>query len=147
MIKVDDESEERKDDSALNQALERIQQEFSEDGPRDLSDEARAALLDVHAEFLEDLGVEAVRVAKRNQLDTVSARHIDEARVLVQSGSEPKVIQGVAAVGGIFAGAGAGQFLAVLSEKEPSTLGYALATLALVAGCLLLAGAWNRSRR
>lgn len=134
-------------DSALQQALARIQQEFSDNGPKDLSNEARAALLDVHAEYLEDLGVEAVRVAKRSRLDTVSAKHIDEARSFVQSGSEPKVTQAVAALGGILAGAGAGQFLAVLSEKEPSTLGYALATIALVLGCLLLAGAWNRTRR
>jgi len=138
---------EQPEDSALKRALDRIEKEFDANGPRDLSDEARAALLDAHAEFLEDLGVEAVRVAKRGGLDIVSARHIDDARVALQSGSESRVIQGVSALGGVLAGAGAGQFLAVLSEKDPSNLGYALATLFLVAGCLLLAGAWSRSRR
>jgi hypothetical protein len=135
------------EDSALRQALDRIEEEFGKGGPKDLSDEARAALLDAHAEFLEDLGVEAVRAAKRGGLDTVSARHIDEAHIFIQSGSESKVIQGFATFGGVLAGAGAGQFLAVLSEKDPSNLGYALATIFLVVGFLFIAGAWSKNRR
>jgi hypothetical protein len=135
-------------DTALKKALDRIESEFdSKKGPRDISDEARAALLDAHAEFLENLGVEAVRAAKRSRLDTVSARHIDEAYVFIQSGSESKVVQGLATVGGIFAGAGAAQFLAVLSEDNPSKLGYVVATAALIVGFIFLIVAWNKTRR
>jgi len=55
---------EGKEDVALERALERIREEFDDGGPSDLSDRARAALLEAHAEFVEELGVEAVQIGR-----------------------------------------------------------------------------------
>jgi histone H3/H4 len=134
------------EDAALNRALSRIRAEFDGGRPSDLSDEARAALLDAHAEFLEELGIEAVRAARRDRSDVVSASHIDDARTIVRDPADNRRLRAIGATGGILAGAGVGQLLAVLSEADPSPLGYLLATAALVLGCVLLALALGRKR-
>lgn len=134
-------------DPALTRALERIGAEFDGGGPTDLSDRARAALLEAHAEFIEELGVEAVRSARRSRSDAVSERDIDEARQIVQSPSKTKLREAMGAVGGVLAGAGAGQLFAVLSQEDPSTVGYAVATIGLVIGSILLATALGPLRR
>jgi histone H3/H4 len=134
-------------DPALTQALERIRAEFDGGGPNDLSDRARAALLEAHAEFVEELGVEAVRSARRSRSDAVSEIDIEEARRIVQSPSKTRLGEAMGAVGGVLAGAGAGQLFAVLSQKNPSTAGYAAATIGLVVGSILLAMALGPLRR
>src|SRR5258708_4964952 len=71
-----------------------------------LSDEAATELQVLHAEYLGDLGVEAVRLAKREHLSTVDRTHVVQAADRI-GGDSSGVFANVAnSIGGLFAGAG-----------------------------------------
>ena len=52
-----------------------------------LSPEAGAALADAHADFLADLGQEAIRLARKDRLRTVDREHVDQALSRLGAGS------------------------------------------------------------
>lgn len=107
--------------------------------PRDFSRESLVALLERQAEYVEEVGLEAIRIAKSSQADFVSKRDIEKADEVVRSASGAN---GVGAftepVGGIILGAGLGQLLSVLAAEDPEALSYALATAACIIGVALL---------
>jgi len=108
--------------------------------PMTLSSQAKTTLEVLHAEYLGDLGQEAVRLARAGQLSTVDKRHVTQAADRL--GGDPSgVFSAVAnSIGGLFAGAGlAGAYSVVFTPGRHST-GEVAATLALsVVGFILLA--------
>lgn len=122
----------------LGSAVSRVQAELARGTAEDFSDDARATWLEFHADFVEDLGVEAVRIANRSRADVVSASHVIQALDSVRTNQRSRTAAALNSFGGILAGAGAGQFYAVLSTKDPTALAYALATGSSVIGAVLL---------
>lgn len=98
------------------------------------------ALVSAQDEYVEDLAVEAIRVARRSQADVVSKVQVDEARSRVRSAS--KRFASLELFGGLLGGAGISQLVTNLSsEGEVSTLGYGIATALTVVGVAMLVAA------
>ena len=110
-------------------------------GPREFSNQSFSRLLERQTQYLEDLGVEAVRIARRNHSDVVSAADVDAADIALQSKPRRGYKRFLEPTGGIFAGGGMAQLFWVLSSThdKPSTLAYLLAVIGLVAGTVMIA--------
>lgn len=113
--------------------------------PDDFTVQSLDRLLERQAAFVEEVGLEAIRNARRSRSDVVSAVDIEEADRIVRA--SPRRASGLLeAFGGIVAGAALSQLLTVLSQKDPSTLAYVLAAGALVVGSILLTVGLVRGR-
>jgi hypothetical protein len=106
--------------------------------PRDFSQESVGALLERQVDYVEELGIEAILLARRARADVVSASDIQRADEVVRSGLRGRRLAGVEALGGLLAGAGIAELFTVLGESNPTTLGYVLAALSTVVGSMLL---------
>jgi len=107
--------------------------------PRDFSQESVGALLERQADYVEEIGVEAILLARRSRADVVSASDVERADELVRAGVRGRRLAGVEALGGLLAGAGIAELFTVLSQHHPSTLGYVLAAVSTALGSMLLA--------
>src|SRR3954454_19288757 len=76
--------------------------------PRDFSDESVGVLLERQSEYVEELGLEAIRVARRAGADVVSAVDVQQADQLVRSAKRVKRRRALEMIGGLLAGAGLG---------------------------------------
>lgn len=112
--------------------------------PDAFTDTSMAELVALQHEYVEELGAEAIRQARRNRADVVSTADVQRADELIRSGSRGS--RGLEALGGILAGAGAGQFLQVLGDKNPSNVEVALAVIALLVGAILVTASLVRRR-
>src|SRR4051812_28869272 len=94
-------------DPGLREAVERIAKELRRRGnPSDLTDEAVAKLLDLNAGYLDDVAVEAIRLARDNRSDVVSANDVDEADRLLRKRTHFRRTVVMNTIGGLLAGAG-----------------------------------------
>lgn len=98
--------------------------------PSDFSAASLAALFDLQAEYVEDVGLEAIRQARRNGADFVSAVDVEHGDRAIRSGGRGRAW--MEALGGVLAGAGTGTFLQLAVEDDPSALGLSVA--AVIAG-------------
>jgi F0F1-type ATP synthase assembly protein I len=114
--------------------------------PSEFSDAAVDLLFARQDEFLEELGVSAIHEARRSAADVVSAADVERADERLRGGSR-RVSAWAEAVGGVLAGAGAGEFIDVLSDEDPSSLAIALPTVFMVMGAVLLAASLPRRWR
>lgn len=117
--------------SALDTALGR------RDLPKEFSDDGLATLLQRQTEYLEDLGIEAIRLARLAKADVVSASHVEDADQNLRPPQRRVAL--MEAGGGVFAGAGVGQSLAVMMADKPTDLAIAAAIVLSVVGFVLLA--------
>jgi hypothetical protein len=101
--------------------------------------ESVAKLLELQAEFVEDLGVEAIRAARRHDADLVSAADVTRAEAAVR-GAATRTGR-MEAFGGVLAGAGVGTFLQLAVEDDPSILGLSIAAVIAAIGLVVLAAA------
>jgi hypothetical protein len=106
-------------------------------GPRVFSDHAVRELTIQQANFLEDMGLEAINLARRSQADVVSAADVRtaEATLREHGSSFPSRIR--EPLGGLLSGGGIAQLYAVLSAPKsapPSTLSYLLAAISTIVG-------------
>lgn len=111
-------------------------------GPRIFSESAVRELAIQQADFLEDVGLDAINLARRSQADVVSAADIRNAEASLRSRGPSFPGRMLEPVGGLLAGAGVAQLYSVLSAAKtatPSTLAYLLAFASTVAGIGLLA--------
>lgn len=105
-----------------------------------LSTQAVDKLEMVHTEFFGDVGVEAIRIARRASLDTVDEVHVNEAVSRVFQGSRGSVVSGTAnMLGSIIAGIALAGWYAILFNPQPHSSGeYIVAgVLSTVAGILI----------
>jgi histone H3/H4 len=107
--------------------------------PMTLSNEASTELEVVHAEYLGDLGQEAVRLARQEHLSTVDKTHVIQAADRI--GNDPStVFSNVAnSIGGLFAGAGlAGAYSIVFTPGKHSTAEIVVTLILSIIGFILL---------
>jgi hypothetical protein len=111
-------------------------------GPRAFSGQAVRELAIRQANFLEDVGLDAINLARRNEADFVSASDVRAAEASLRSRASSFPDRLLEPVGGLIAGAGLAQLYAVLSAPKsspPSTLGYLIAAVSTIIGIALLA--------
>jgi hypothetical protein len=110
-------------------------------GPKAFSEQAVRELAIQQADFLEDVGLDAINLARRNQADYVSASDIQTAEASLRSRALTFPARLFEPVGGLIAGAGLAQLYAVLSAPKsspPSTLGYVIAAASTIIGIALV---------
>jgi len=110
--------------------------------PADFSDRSLATLFELQAEYVEDVGLEAIRQARRNGADVVSATDIERGDEAVRTGGRWRGWG--EAVGGIFAGAGIGTFLTIAVETHPSTVGLGVTGAFAAVGLVVTAASLAR---
>jgi hypothetical protein len=105
-----------------------------------LSNEASTELEVLHAEYLGDLGEEAVRLARREHLSTVDRTHVIQAADRMGSDSSAVFPNIANSIGGLFAGAGlAGAYSIVFTSGKHSTAEIAVTLILSIVGFVLLA--------
>jgi hypothetical protein len=115
--------------------------------PRDFSDESLGVLLERQSEYVEELGLEAIRIARRAQADVVSAVDVERADQLVRSAERSRKGRIYETVGGVFLGGGLGQLYAQIALGEEATaVGWIVASLSAVVGLVLLTYAFASRR-
>lgn len=90
------------------------------------------------SQYLDELGTEGIRQARRNRSDVVSAADIERADSLVRVSGQSRRATVLDTAGGILAGAGLGQLIDVLSQADPSATAVAISTGCLVPGIALV---------
>jgi hypothetical protein len=131
--------------SPSESALEAVQGALAQrELPREFSDSGLDLLLERQAAYLEDIGVEAIRQARRSRSDVVSAADVERADEAVRAGTSSRRAAWAEAFGGVFAGAGLGEFADVLSDEDPAALAIALPVVLMLAGAILLTAALLR---
>jgi len=122
-------------------AAARINAELTRSRPMSISPAARARLELVHAEFLGDVGQEAVRMARRASLATVDESHVSQAYERISSGANsngPATILNT--VGGLLGGAALASIYAIAFADSPHGTAEIVTALVLsVVGFALLA--------
>jgi hypothetical protein len=103
-------------------------------------------LLERQSEYVEELGLEAVRIARRSRADVVSAADIERADQLVRSNERSPWTRALETFGGVLLGGGLGQLYAQLAlGKDATTIGWLVATASGVIGLVSLT--WSYARR
>jgi hypothetical protein len=111
-------------------------------GPRVFSELAIKALATQQANFLEDMGLEAINLARRNQVDVVSAADVRAAEASLRSHRPSFASRLMDLVGSLLAAAGVTQLYSVVSATKaspPSNLAILLAFISTTIGTGLLA--------
>lgn len=128
--------------SQLGVAAQRIDNALSHNSsrPMKLSDEAAEELEILHAEYLGDLGQEAVRLARRERLSTVDRTHVAQASDRI-TGESSAVFSSIAnSIGGLFAGAGLADAYSIIFTTGNHGTAEIVTTLILsIIGFVLLA--------
>jgi hypothetical protein len=135
------------EDRSLGRIIERLRTDLSRKSPpSDFSPDAVALILERQAEFVEEVGVEAIRIARRGREDVVSAWDVEQADQIVRASSVGRFVVAAQAIGALIGGAGLAHLFVVLSETHPSTIGYILATTGTVGGLIALTYGLTRRR-
>lgn len=107
--------------------------------PREFSPEALGVLLERQSEYVEELGLEAIRVARRARADVVSAVDVQQADQLVRSAERVKHRRALETLGGLLAGAGLGLLGTQLADGDKATaIGWILGGVLTGVGLVLL---------
>ncbi|TXL60846.1 hypothetical protein [Aeromicrobium terrae] len=105
--------------------------------PNSFSERAFQALLATQDEYVEDLSIEAIRIARREESDSVSEAQVHHARAMLQSRS--KRVAWLELLGGVLAGGGFAQTLTnFVASNNPEPLSWVVSSLILGAGLLML---------
>ena len=85
-------------------------------------------------EFIGELTVESVKVAKRHRSDSVSPAYVDQASEHLASGKPSRWQRVVAGIGGIIFGVGLAAAGAMIQSGQYSTRGFILSIVCIVLG-------------
>ncbi len=105
--------------------------------PNGFSEQALARLLERQTEFVEEIGLESIRLAQRARNDVVSATDVDQADELIRSDARDRAQRGLEALGGLLWGGGLGTLLQTLPEENPEIWIILISTVLLVVGTAL----------
>jgi histone H3/H4 len=113
--------------SALAQALDdannRIEEELKrrkKEPPMVMSDEAKDKLATIQTEMIADVGIDAVRIARRKGLKTVDQQHVNEAASNFGLGNGGSFLGAIVNnIGGILTGAGIASIYAIIFTPGP----------------------------
>ncbi|MGH9874515.1 MAG: hypothetical protein ACRD9S_18830 [Pyrinomonadaceae bacterium] len=119
--------------SELERIIKTAEVELRQIHPGLFSPEGFERLTERINEFIGDLTVESVKVAKRHQSDSVSPAYVDQAREHLASSKAARWHRVVGGIGGIVFGVGLAVFGSMIQSGQVSTRG-----LLLGLSCLLL---------
>jgi hypothetical protein len=127
--------------SELADAGLRIDKELRRKGEIAFSKAGAAALANAHSNFVGDLGVEAIRLTRKDRMSTVDRVHIETAVDHLGASSTTSLVANACnTIGGVVAGIGFAGAYALRFGSGPHSTTEILVTLALsVVGCILLA--------
>jgi hypothetical protein len=127
----------------LAYAARQINEELTRHADRrmSLSEAARAKLEDAYADYLAEVGTEAVRIARRANLTTVDGVHVEEAgqRLSPRTGRNTATATAANTIGGLLGGAGITLAYPLLATPGPhGTTHAAVAAVLSLLGFFLL---------
>src|SRR2546421_8245456 len=91
-------------------------------------------LKDRSNEYIGELTVESVKVAKRHQSDSVSPAYVDQASEHLVSGKPARWQKVLGGIGGMFLGVGFTAVVAMIQTAQYSTRGVVLSVVCIVVG-------------
>jgi hypothetical protein len=120
--------------SELERIIETAELELRQIQPGLFSPEGFQRLTERINEFIGELTVESVKVAKRHQSDSVSPAYVDQASEHLASGEPARWHRVVGAFGGIVFGVGLAAAGSMIQSGQYSTRGFVLSIVCLVLG-------------
>lgn len=115
-------------------------------GPSRFSDAAVAKVEELQAANMDEVGTAAVRRARHNRGDVVSAVDVEEADRAVRAGSSARRAW-TEAFGGVLAGAGTGTFVQIATQQHPAVLGLSICAGLAAGGLVTMTAALFGRRR
>jgi len=92
--------------------------------------------------YIVDLVSEAVRNAKREKVDNVSASHVEKASAYLVTKNKGKIKSILGAVGGIFLGAAVQEIVGIVNTtQQPNVISVITISILMLLGTILVA--WN----
>lgn len=118
----------------LERIIETAEVELRQIHPGLFSPEGFQLLTERINEFIGELTVESVKVAKRHQSDSVSPAYVDQAREHLASGRPARWQRVVGGIGGIIFGVGLAAAGSMIQSGQYSTRGFVLSIVCIVLG-------------
>ncbi|MBG0562200.1 hypothetical protein [Actinoplanes aureus] len=105
-------------------------------GPSDFSAAGARELVNVNAEHLRTVSLEAIKMARQDHLDSVSAQHVRQAQDDLRPRRSPPAWHITGVISGILCGLGLQEFVDAMESAEDRTaIHIAILTILLVLGC------------
>jgi hypothetical protein len=120
--------------SELERIIKTAEVELRQIHPGLFSPEGFQRLTERINEFIGELTVESVKVAKRHQSDSVSPAYVDQASEHLASGKPARWQRVLGGIGGIVLGVGLTAAGAMIQSAQYSTRGVVLSVVCIVAG-------------
>lgn len=118
----------------LERIIKAAEVELRQINPGLFSPEGFQRLTERINEFMGDLTVESVRIAKRHQSDSVSPAYVDQAREYLASGKTGRWQRVLGGFGGIVLGVGLAAAGSMIQSAQYSTRGFVLSLVCMVVG-------------
>jgi hypothetical protein len=118
----------------LERIIKAAEVELRQINPGLFSPEGFQRLTERIHEFIGDLTVESVRIAKRHQSDSVSPAYVDQAREHLASGETGRWQRVLGGFGGIVLGVGLAAAGSMIQSAQYSTRGFVLSLVCMVVG-------------
>src|SRR5713226_9856265 len=118
----------------LERIIKSAEAELREIHPGLFSPEGFQRLTERINEYIGELTVESVKVAKRHQSDSVSPSYVDQASEHLTSGKPARWQRVVGGIGGIVLGVGLTAAGAMIQVSQYSTRGFLLSLTCIVVG-------------
>jgi hypothetical protein len=120
--------------SELERIIETAAVELRQIHPGLFSPEGFQRLTQRINEFVGDLTVESVKVAKRHRADSVSPAYVDQANEHLVSGKPSRWRRIVGGIGGIVLGSGLGVSATMVQSGQYTTRGFVLSMVCIIFG-------------
>ncbi len=118
----------------LERIIKTAEVELQQISPGLFSAEGFQRLTERINEFIGELTVESVKVAKRHQSDSVSPAYVDQASEHLVSGKPARWQRVLGGIGGIFLGVGLTAVVAMIQSAQYSTRGVVLSVVCIIVG-------------
>ncbi len=116
--------------------------------PGGFSSDSVGEIFERQAEYVEELGLEAIRMARAEHGDVVSKVHVDRADQVIRTAERAQRARLFETFGGILLGAGVGQLGSQVAQGHSATsAGWLVAGMTFVIGAVLFAYAIGVRRR
>jgi hypothetical protein len=120
--------------SELERIIKTANVELRQIHPGLFSPEGFQRLTERISEFIGELTVESVKVAKRHQSDSVSPAYVDQASEHLASGKPARWQRVLGGIGGIVLGVGLTAAGSMIQSAQYSTRGFVLSVVCIVVG-------------
>ncbi len=144
-VELNDDNESNKLTPFEEQIDEGLEKELQKASTRQFSGKAYILLKQKIEGYISELIRESIRNAERENLDSVSATHIEKASNYLISSSRGKVNKIVSSIGGVLLGATLSNVVNMILKGGDTSIGGIVTTVVLgIIGAFLLAYSYNR---